>query len=111
MEDPRMTVTRPTTAKAQRSSAGAFATPAARRRYVIVVVVLLALSVLFAGGLLAWDNPLPFGTPGFWRIAELRLTNVIVMGVVAFCQAMATCLLYTSPSPRDLSTSRMPSSA
>ena len=23
----------------------------------------------------------------------------------------ATCLLYTSPSPRDLSTSRMPSSA
>ena len=25
--------------------------------------------------------------------------------------ADATCLLYTSPSPRDLSTSRMPSSA
>ena len=24
---------------------------------------------------------------------------------------IATCLLYTSPSPRDLSTSRMPSSA
>ena len=26
-------------------------------------------------------------------------------------QAAQTCLLYTSPSPRDLSTSRMPSSA
>ena len=25
--------------------------------------------------------------------------------------AIGTCLLYTSPSPRDLSTSRMPSSA
>ena len=25
--------------------------------------------------------------------------------------ALAGCLLYTSPSPRDLSTSRMPSSA
>ena len=25
--------------------------------------------------------------------------------------AVGTCLLYTSPSPRDLSTSRMPSSA
>ena len=25
--------------------------------------------------------------------------------------AVSTCLLYTSPSPRDLSTSRMPSSA
>ena len=27
------------------------------------------------------------------------------------CNAIETCLLYTSPSPRDLSTSRMPSSA
>ena len=26
-------------------------------------------------------------------------------------QGLRTCLLYTSPSPRDLSTSRMPSSA
>ena len=26
-------------------------------------------------------------------------------------QGLTTCLLYTSPSPRDLSTSRMPSSA
>ena len=27
------------------------------------------------------------------------------------CLMMLACLLYTSPSPRDLSTSRMPSSA
>ena len=33
-------------------------------------------------------------------------------GLVALRNAIAsTCLLYTSPSPRDLSTSRMPSSA
>ena len=32
-----------------------------------------------------------------------------VAGVSALC--MYACLLYTSPSPRDLSTSRMPSSA
>ena len=32
--------------------------------------------------------------------------------IIAVCPATAnTCLLYTSPSPRDLSTSRMPSSA
>ena len=29
----------------------------------------------------------------------------------AFCRDKEYCLLYTSPSPRDLSTSRMPSSA
>ena len=28
-----------------------------------------------------------------------------------FCDQYGICLLYTSPSPRDLSTSRMPSSA
>ena len=31
--------------------------------------------------------------------------------VVAVCNNRGICLLYTSPSPRDLSTSRMPSSA
>ena len=30
---------------------------------------------------------------------------------LASAQELSTCLLYTSPSPRDLSTSRMPSSA
>ena len=30
---------------------------------------------------------------------------------IKFLQGALSCLLYTSPSPRDLSTSRMPSSA
>ena len=34
-----------------------------------------------------------------------------VITVYAFSTENWTCLLYTSPSPRDLSTSRMPSSA
>ena len=33
------------------------------------------------------------------------------LNVGAFVVTLKTCLLYTSPSPRDLSTSRMPSSA
>ena len=32
-------------------------------------------------------------------------------GVILFSDILTPCLLYTSPSPRDLSTSRMPSSA
>ena len=34
-----------------------------------------------------------------------------VIGVVIMGETIYNCLLYTSPSPRDLSTSRMPSSA
>ena len=40
------------------------------------------------------------------RAFEMRLT-----GIAMASPPSATCLLYTSPSPRDLSTSRMPSSA
>ena len=54
--------------------------------------------------------------------ADLKLTNetittsalkVAIQKIEYSCQAAQdiTCLLYTSPSPRDLSTSRMPSSA
>ena len=35
----------------------------------------------------------------------------VVEGVAPYVCLIKTCLLYTSPSPRDLSTSRMPSSA
>ena len=51
---------------------------------------------------------IPFGLVGaIWghMIMGLDVTLMSMFGLVAFC------LLYTSPSPRDLSTSRMPSSA
>ena len=41
-------------------------------------------------------------------VDRLRLDDSRVDGIIAGIQS---CLLYTSPSPRDLSTSRMPSSA
>jgi len=42
-----------------------------------------------------------------------RLTKpIIALGILSGALLLASaCLLYTSPSPRDLSTSRMPSSA
>ena len=62
-----------------------------------------------------------FGTDSFWQGVDVQggaLTNVIIPKLPfsvpdqPLLQArMEACLLYTSPSPRDLSTSRMPSSA
>jgi len=42
-----------------------------------------------------------------------RLTpgDAALLRFAAAAEILETCLLYTSPSPRDLSTSRMPSSA
>lgn len=90
-----------------RSHSGPLPTTAARRRYRIVLGILIALAVFFGFGLLAWDNPMPFGTPGFWVIAEMRVTNVIVMAVVALCHATATVSFQTVTNNRILTPSIM----
>ncbi|CAN7218943.1 iron chelate uptake ABC transporter family permease subunit [Microbacterium foliorum] len=88
-------------------SSGSFTTPRARRRYVIVLGILVALSVAFAFALLAWENPMPIGSPGFWRIAKLRVTNVTVMAVVAVAQAIATVSFQTVTNNRIITPSIM----
>ena len=47
------------------------------------------------------------------KLARARQTTAQMTGAVQWRRPglMYNCLLYTSPSPRDLSTSRMPSSA
>ena len=58
--------------------------------------------------IMAFAMPLAFAT---WS----ALLNNFVIEAASFTGVeigwLQTCLLYTSPSPRDLSTSRMPSSA
>ena len=46
-----------------------------------------------------------------WAVDEARVRGASVDAVLVWNQPAYGCLLYTSPSPRDLSTSRMPSSA
>jgi len=96
-----------TAAPAARGRAGAFPTPRARRRYWTVVAVLALASAGFAFGLLAWDNPMPVGSDGFWRIADRRVTSVVIMAVVAFCQAIATVSFQTATNNRIITPSIM----
>ena len=44
-------------------------------------------------------------------VAERRLARGVKLNYPEAMAYISACLLYTSPSPRDLSTSRMPSSA
>lgn len=95
------------TAPARRRESGPLPGPHARRRYALVLLGLLTLALLLGGGLLTWDNPMPYGTPGFWRIAEMRATNIVVMAVVAICQAVATVSFQTVTNNRILTPSIM----
>ena len=48
----------------------------------------------------------------YWYDKAAKLDNVPGMyGIVRLAERVCDCLLYTSPSPRDLDLSRMPSSA
>ncbi|MEZ3181277.1 iron chelate uptake ABC transporter family permease subunit [Streptomyces pimonensis] len=86
---------------------GALPTARAHRRYWAVLTALAVLSALIVLGILAWDNPMPFGTTGFWRIAELRATSVVVIVLVAFCQALATVAFQTVTNNRIITPSIM----
>ena len=44
-----------------------------------------------------------------WR--DLAQTSSVSLGSTVLAVGVSTCLLYTSPSPRDRTRSRMPSSA
>ena len=47
---------------------------------------------------------------GKWAVMSATIKGVDLLAI-GHCWSDRDCLLYTSPSPRDLSTSRMPSSA
>ena len=51
------------------------------------------------------------GPSGLGQLTPEMIAAINTAVTQALQAAAATCLLYTSPSPRDLSTSRMPSSA
>ncbi len=93
--------------KPEPRSAKSLPTVRARRRYRIVLTALIVLAVFFGFGLLAWGNPMDIGTPGWWRISQMRFTNITVMLVVAFCQAMATVSFQTVTNNRIITPSIM----
>ena len=65
-------------------------------------------NALAGGGVLAAPHAFATTAPnvGVARVPDDRLEQLATMSA-----SRKVCLLYTSPSPRDLSTARMPSSA
>ncbi|MFE2656029.1 iron chelate uptake ABC transporter family permease subunit [Brevibacterium sp. NPDC059310] len=108
---PRLSAgTAPGPASAPRTTprhSGALTTPRARRRYWTIIAVLGVAAVAIAFGLLAWDNPLPITDEGFWLIAGLRGRSLVVLIIVALCQAFATVAFQTVTNNRIITPSIM----
>lgn len=85
----------------------AFSHPRLHRRWWIIFMGCLITGVLFAVLLLVWKNPVPFGTRGFWLIAQRRAWSLVAIVVVTVCQAMATVAFQTVTANRILTPSIM----
>ncbi|MGO2937048.1 MAG: iron chelate uptake ABC transporter family permease subunit [Glutamicibacter arilaitensis] len=88
-------------------SAEPLPTKKVRKRYWITLSIMIGLALFFGIGLLAWDNPMPFGSDGFWIIAKLRASNILTMVIVAACQAIATVAFQTVTNNRIITPSIM----
>lgn len=90
-----------------RAGHGAFADSRAAGRYWLILAILVLLAPAVCYGILAWGNPMPVGSPGFWRIAQVRAASVAVILVVAWCQALATVAFQTITNNRIITPSIM----
>lgn len=86
---------------------GAFQSSKSKKRYWAVLSALVLAAALFTFGLIGYENPMEFGTRGYWLIAERRSTAVVAMLIVAVCQAAATVAFQTVTNNRILTPSIM----
>lgn len=68
-------------------------------------MLVAAIACIF--GNLAWANPMPLGSEGWWLIANLRGVTMVIVVVVAFCQGIATVAFHTITNNRIITPSIM----
>lgn len=71
-------------------------------RYFAILGVLIVLAIAGAGLTLAYDNPMPVGSEGFWTIAQLRVKTLVVIAIVTAAQSIATVSFQTVTHNRIL---------
>ena len=81
-------------------------------RLIPVGTALVAVvAAAFTHGVLQLLPEVSFAAHAWMMLGVLIAVGILGTGLWCETQPDGICLLYTSPSPRDLSTSRMPSSA
>ncbi|WP_042198894.1 iron chelate uptake ABC transporter family permease subunit [Paenibacillus camerounensis] len=71
-------------------SASAFRSKKEEKRYWLMLFTLIAFGILFAYGLLVYNNPVPVDSPSFIPVVRRRLDAIIAMIIAAVCHSLAT---------------------
>lgn len=86
---------------------GPFTSATHRTRYTAVAAGLALAAVVLTVLMLTWGNMQePLSEP-WWRISSMRLTSIVVIALVTFCQAFATVSFQTVTSNRIITPSIM----
>ena len=86
---------------------GPIASTKQKVRYVAIVSALSVIAIALAVALLVYDSGMPFASEGYWKIASMRVDTIIVMLIVAACQAFATVSFQTVTANRIITPSIM----
>lgn len=89
------------------TTGGSTVDPDRRRQGLIRMALLGAVAVVFAILLVTYNNPMPYGSTGFWQIFRMRSITVVTIVIVACCQAVGTVIFHTATSNRILTPSIM----
>lgn len=85
--------------------ASAFQSKRAERRYWLFLTTFIVTGLLFALGLLLYNNPVPFDSPSFWPVVERRIVAVVTMAIAALCQSLATVAFHSVTNNRIITPS------
>lgn len=96
-----------TAAPARARGFGPYADAAHRTRYRVMLTLLASAAVLITVLLLTWGNNYELFSERWWRISTMRVTAIIVIAVVTFCQAFATVTFQTVTNNRIITPSIM----
>lgn len=80
-------------------------TAAARLRRALPLACVSAVALACAVAILVYGNPAPFGSQGFWIIAQSRLVSLGTIALVAVSQGLATVIFHTATANRILTPS------
>jgi len=86
---------------------GPYASGSHRTRYRLVLAALIVASLGLTGLLLSWNNPFEIFSERWWRISTMRVTSIVVIATVTFCQSLATVAFQTVTNNRIITPSIM----
>ena len=97
----------PTVSGATERRVGAYTSAAHRLRYLLLLTGLILGAVAITVLLLSWGNQYEPFSEKWWRISNMRVSSLVVIALVTFCQAMATVSFQTATNNRVITPSIM----